>query len=183
MSDNKVVYVFTDGSCIENGFEGSVGGIGVYIPSIERRETQSLSDVLNHYGIEDTTSSNNRAELMAVYKAVDIIDEIYGKTRDDKMKISFVMYVDSVYTINCLTKWYVKWVENGWRTGKNQNVKNRDIIQPLLAKLRDNFDDNLSFVHINSHTKEPINGGWFERFIWNGNDIADKLATQSVSKQ
>jgi ribonuclease HI len=157
----SVCDVFVDGACSNNGKEGATAGIGVYIPKKDIKISQNLLNFFAETNIEDNTVSNNRAELCAIYKALLVLSK--GKT-------DINIYSDSQYSINCLTKFYPNWVKQNKLKGK----KNLDIIQPIMA-LQCMVSNKVSFIHINSHTKRP-DETTAEFYVWNGNDIVDKLA-------
>lgn len=47
-----------------------------------------------------------------------------------------MIWSDSMYAINCVTEWFVKWEKNGWKTHKGQ-VQNRDLVEAVLIKIRE----------------------------------------------
>lgn len=63
ITDNKIINVYTDGSCIGNGTTNSVGGIGIYF---ENTQYKNISKQ-----IIDTT--NNRCELIAILETLKIV--------------------------------------------------------------------------------------------------------------
>ena len=98
---NKVIKVYTDGSCLKNGRQGAVAGIGVYFG---RGDPRNISlPYLNK-------PTNNRAEMTAILEAYKALGEEIS--RGERVKI----YTDSNYTINCFTKWAGSWEKN-WSTG------------------------------------------------------------------
>ena len=42
-----------------------------------------------------------------------------------------VVYLDSRYTIDALTRWQFGWARNGWMTSGGKPVSNQDILRPL----------------------------------------------------
>jgi ribonuclease HI len=85
-----------------------------------------------------TNGTSQRAELTAVIKAV----ELYGA--------NITIITDSLYSINCFTRWYESWLDTDW---KNNSVKNRDLIEYGL-RLGIN---NVTFQHIRGHTGNYYN--------------------------
>lgn len=98
-------------------------------------------------------STNNRMELMAFLSALENIDTI--ETGNTKV----IIYTDSAYIFNCFAQnWYVKWMQNGWRTSDKQDVKNQDLWRRIVAlyiKLKDKF--SLEVIKVKSHTDNPWN--------------------------
>lgn len=146
--------IFTDGSCKNNGKDDAKAGIGIYFPCGE----------YSNFGEKfENKPTNQRAELYAIYKALDII-------KDTKVK-HIRIYSDSMYAIQCLTVWIDSWIKNKWIASGKTKVKNKDIIEPtynLLQKFKD-----VQFVHVRAHTKADTLEAIF-------NDRVDKIA-QSVA--
>lgn len=44
---------------------------------------------------------------------------------------------DSNYAINCVTKWFQKWRDNGWLNASNKTVENRDLIEKILGYIQE----------------------------------------------
>ena len=84
--------------------------------------------------------------------------------------MSLTIVSDSLYAIKCITVWSKEW-DLVWR-----KKCNTDIIKPLCEIVK---KYNIDFKHVRSHQKEPITES--ERFFWNGNNKADKLATAKTT--
>lgn len=80
------------------------------------------------------------------------------------------IYTDSKYTINCVDKWHKTWEKNDWLTTSGEEVKNKDIIQAVRAKIedRDAAGTRTLFEWVKGH-----NG-------LEGNEQADKLAVKGA---
>lgn len=73
-------------------------------------------------------TTNNRMELMGFLCALELSNDI--ASRNVKVTIN----VDSAYIANCFNdKWYVRWMQNGWRTADRQEVKNQDLWKRIIA--------------------------------------------------
>ncbi|KAF9922543.1 hypothetical protein FBU30_007329 [Linnemannia zychae] len=142
-SDTLVIY--TDGSARGNGKLGSQAGLGVFFGVNDPR---NLSERLQG------EQTNQRAEIMAVYRALQVCgsDTIPVEIRSD-----------SQYTINIVTQWGENWMRNGWKRSDGGQVLHRDIIEPLLMLIK-NRPGPIKWTHVRSHI------GTF------GNEMADKLA-------
>ncbi|KAF9546228.1 hypothetical protein EC957_009967 [Mortierella hygrophila] len=142
-SDTLVIY--TDGSARGNGKVGSQAGLGVFFGVNDPR---NLSERLQG------EQTNQRAEIMAVYRALQVCgsDTIPVEIRSD-----------SQYTINIVTQWGANWMKNGWKRSDGGNVLHRDIIEPLLMMIK-NRPGPIKWTHVRAHI------GTF------GNEMADKLA-------
>lgn len=169
--------VFTDGSSFNNGSRTKkhYGGIGIYVNDIDETISESLNGAI----------TNNIAELKACIRAILIVTD---KTEFEKLtnKINnknIVIYTDSQYVINCITKWYKSWVKNDWkkynfRTKKTQDVKNRDLIE-ILYSLSKKF--NIQLRYSKAHGIEPdVPKNTLKYVLWYGNNIADIQARKGT---
>ena len=77
-----------------------------------------------------------------------------------------ILYSDSEYSINCITKWFYEWQKQN----KLDKKKNIDLIQPAHLYYR---HLRIEFRHINSHT-----GLQDEHSL--GNEEADRLANLAI---
>jgi len=117
-------YVYTDGSCINNGKENAVGGIGIFFGlDDERNVSQRL----------EGKQTNNTAELMAIITTYFIIenDILQGK------KIMVVS--DSEYAINCASNYRSK-----------ENISNKELVKQIYDLYKGRT--NVRFIHIDAHT-------------------------------
>ena len=177
--------VFTDGSSIGNGSKNALGGIGAYFYN-----GHGLSNVsLNYYkfikenkNYQGEKATNNVTELLAIMIAIQLINEKFKKLIEletNKGKTHrIIIYSDSEYAINCVTKWAINWQRNGWqkKTGGNlrgNQIKNLEIIKRIYGAYT---SQRIKFVHVNSHLREPKNKNSVEWKLWHGNDMADRLA-------
>ena len=168
---------FTDGSAINNGRKNVKAGIGVYFPDsslgLDNIARNCNLFIKQNPQLKVDKSTNNVAELLAILLAIESLIP-YIKTKDD----SVVIYSDSEYSINCVTKWSLGWKRAGWKKkGKDKEIKNIEIIK-LIFNYCEKF--RVKFVHINSHKAEPFPKGSREWLSWYGNDYADKLAVQGA---
>ena len=91
---NKEVEVYTDGACSGNP---GPGGWGATI-KIEEKTVEI-------YGGENNTT-NNRMELIAAIKALEFLNESH----------KIILYTDSNYVKDGITKWIFNWKKNNWKT-------------------------------------------------------------------
>ena len=152
--------VFTDGSCTKNGQAGAKGGWAVWFPdNKDWSEAQRLP--------ESDGQTNNRAELTAILKAAEILE------RRGCLDEDIVIYSDSKYCIDCLTKWIPGWVARGWKTADGSNVSNRDLIEDISRRLS-RFKSH-RFHHVRAHT-----GGSDD--ISRQNDQVDRMARGTIDE-
>ncbi len=150
--------VFTDGACPQNGRKGSKAGWAVWFP-----EVPSLSASGRVPEGEDQT--NNRAELMAIQQAVVRLEQ------NGHADSNVVIYTDSQYCIDCLTKWIPGWVSRGWKTSNGKDVLHRDLIEDISTRLTRLKSHR--FVHVRAHT-----GG--DDDLSRQNDRVDRMARATV---
>lgn len=160
-----VLHIFTDGSCINNGKPDARGGIGIYIVELNYRFWLS-------YLVEPPT--NQRCELYAILKALETYFNYY---MDEGGEREVVIYSDSMYSINAITKWIDDWKKRGWKTASKGEVKNLWIIQQLdyIQQLYKKAEIKVEYRFVKAHRNEPGKDSK-EYFEWYGNDVVDKLA-------
>ena len=180
---------FTDGSTLGNGSKNALGGIGVYFP-----ESVGINNVSLNYAkfvIENpeyamNKATNNITELLAISIAIQLLTSKFKREYPDKPIDSFriIIFTDSEYSINCITKWASGWEKNGWRKKgskkSDQEIKNLELIKKMYKTYT---LQRIKFVHVNSHTKEPSNKNSVEWRIWHGNEMADKLAKDGANEK
>ncbi len=146
------VIAFTDGS-----FKNNVAGCAVVFP-----------DYQNHnYSERLTDRTNNRAEYIALIKAIEITTESIdpAKGRD------LIVNTDSELLVNTINKWMPGWKRRGWIKADGKPVKNLDLVKKIdeLLKTR-----RVLVRHVRAHTKrQDYSSRW--------NDAADKLAKRASS--
>jgi ribonuclease HI len=105
----KAVELFTDGACLGNPGPGGYGALLRY-----GQHERELAD-----GFALTT--NNRMELLAAIVGLEQLRE----------PCDIVVYTDSEYLRQGITKWMFNWIKRGWRTADGKAVKNVDLWQRL----------------------------------------------------
>jgi ribonuclease HI len=171
---NKVMYVFTDGNCKNNGREKSKGGYGVFYTSDE----ESPFYELNTARLVVTQPTNQKAELMAIEKLFETMNDHKDMFPSD---ITVVVCTDSMYSINCIEKWSKNWVRNNYKTAKGESVKNAEIIKSIL-ELKVKCDCKIEFRHIRSHMSAPASKNSLEYKLWEGNYNVDKMINDLLEK-
>ena len=82
-----------------------------------------------------------------------------------KRKSDVVIYTDSVYLRDGITKWIINWKKNNWRTANKKEVKNKDLWTSL---------EDIISTHV-------IEWRWVKGHVGNeGNEKADELATRAI---
>ena len=149
------ILCYTDGSCIHNGSPNAKGAYAVYFPNAE------FANVSEKFINKPT---NQRCELMAIFKALRMFADYYSKadtqtadiTKADTPKADMnkaVLYTDSEYSLKCIQQYCKKWSHNGWLKADRKPIENRDIIQPLYELYsQPHVWKNVELRHIRSHT-------------------------------
>ena len=156
---NNLIEIFTDGACKGNPGPGGWGAL--LRTTLNRKQISGEEEVMQPELYEKQISggeeltTNNRMELMAVIKALQAL------TRRSKVSVT----TDSQYVKLGITQWINGWKKNGWKTSKNQAVKNKDLWEILDAEVEKH---NIMWVWVKGHS------GHYE------NDLVDQLATQAV---
>ena len=158
------IYVYIDGSCINNQAKKSVkryGGFGVFFGDDDER------NVSKHLIYPKIT--NNTTELMAALEALTVLEKDY-------LKYSKIYLVtDSKYLYNSCIDWIPNWEKNGWKKADGKPVDNKD----LLVNIREKYKKvKPIFKHVSSHKSEPSDKSSLEWKFWYGNMKADLFATQ-----
>ncbi len=142
--------IYCDGACLNNpGKAGS--GVVIY--------DGSALPIL-FYGNYEELGTNNTAELNALYKALLLASEISSSS-------SIMIFSDSKYSIDCITKWAYGWKSKSW-TKKGGEIKNLEIIK-LAHALYDDIQNKVDIKHVKGHSGIE------------GNELADRMAGLSIS--
>ena len=168
METNDFIYIFTDGSSLNNQKKGKRrGGIGVFFGDDDSRNISiSLKET------KDSKVTNQVAELLACIKGIEQVITFTSQNTNDK---KIILYTDSMYIVNSMIKWAKNWKKNDWKKSNNQTIENKE----LIIKLYKYYTDlDITFKHVRSHQKAP-NKDDPKYKIWYGNQQADKLAVDA----
>ena len=130
---SQIVYhIYTDGACKRNPGPGGWAAL-IRTPNGERIIRGA-----------DSLTTNNRMEMIAVIEATNLLE--------NGSKV--VVYSDSKYVIDGITKWLPKWKSNHWRTSADKPVKNSDLWRRLdEANVRLRID----WEWVKAHSGHPDN--------------------------
>lgn len=137
------VEIYTDGACSGNPGPGGWGAIMRY-----NGHEKELSG-----GEQETT--NNRMELMAAIMALEAL----------KKPCAVVLYTDSTYVKDGITKWLEGWKAKNWKTAAKKPVKNQDLWERLDSAIAPH---NIDWRWVKGHAGHPEN------------ERADSLARQAI---
>ncbi len=144
-------YVYTDGSCSNNGTINAVAGIGIFF---------GINDDRNVSEKIEGKQTNNTAELTAIIRVYSIIknDITNGK------KVTIVS--DSKYALKCVSSYGKKCYENKWV----DDIPNKELVKTLYEIYKNKL--NIQFLHIKAHTNNTDIHSI-------GNKNADQLASNA----
>ena len=121
--------IYTDGSASNNGKENCKAGIGIYFADYDIGVAERLPG----------KQTNQRAELYAIYRALEIASE-------ERPEHEVTIYTDSMYSINCMDIWIAKWKKTGYK-----GISNRDLVE-AIDNLREKLP-KVTFIWIKAHQK------------------------------
>lgn len=106
--------------------------------------------------------TNNQGELTAV---LDLL------TQSAHLDEDLVIYCDSQYAINSITKWMAGWKKRGWRKADGKPVLNLDIMLALDARMTSlaAAGRRIEFRWVKGHAGHPLN------------EAADRLANGAAA--
>ncbi|PWN51287.1 ribonuclease H-like protein [Violaceomyces palustris] len=148
-----VLRVYCDGSSQGNGGKRARAGWGVFW------EDENLSGLNEARRLPGEHQTNNRAELMAIIRAIQLCPD-----PDAELQI----YTDSQYAISAITQWQGNWRAKGWKLSTGEPVMNKDLIRRLERELRKR-KIRPKLIKVKGHD------GIY------GNEMADMLANQGAS--
>ena len=137
MSIKKVI-AFTDGSSLGNPGPGGFGAVII------------ADDTVTELGGREKHTTNNRMELVAAIEALKFPSDARGQMS------KVIIYTDSSYVINGITKWAQGWEQNGWKTKMKQDVLNRDLWEELLSQTR-KIKSEIDWIYVPGHSGVPGN--------------------------
>ena len=170
------IYIFTDGSYKKST---NKTGAGIYLGPT----------ATNLYINMPPDSTNNQAELFALYLTLKIINVSLPALNELQQPLTIIS--DSKYSIDAITKWYKGWEKNGWKTADGSPVKNKDLLIAIQTEWKKTNETakqdgwTIKLEHQFSHKSAPIGyqSSSKEFIIWQGNDIADKIASCVIPRQ
>lgn len=144
-----MIHIFTDG-----GFRPSKGfGAWAFVLVYQ-------GEILHEFARAGPLTTSNQMELWGMIEALRHL-------REELPHRPAVLYSDSQYLVNGASYWVDKWVRNGWRTGDDKPVKNRELWS-LLHGLKTGL--NVYFQWVKGHDGNPYN------------ERADKLCQEAIKE-
>ena len=127
-----MIKIYTDGSCLNNPGNGGWAAI--------INDNGKISKITGN----EKNTTNNKMELIASINALQKISK--GETVE--------IYTDSKYVKLGITEWINKWIDNGWKTSKKENVKNKELwleLHELNSSLK------IKWIWVKAHVGDPLN--------------------------
>ena len=118
-TSSPIIHVFADGSCYHNnGTRRPIGGVGVFV---EEGHPENIGR-----SVREGRITNQNMELLSALMGLQVIARIWQPGEHA------TLYTDSIYVMNCMTKWTQIWEVNGWTTKNKRPVQNGDILRAML---------------------------------------------------
>ena len=170
-------------------FKKYIKAVGTGIKGNRELEEQEVIDAVCSIVENKVTPAQVGAFLVGWRTKLETNDELkacikgikHVVNRDNYKNTTIILYSDSEYVINSMTKWAATWKKNGWKKydkkkrGKVE-IKNKDLIIELYT-LYNTYP--IHFNHTKAHGTKPCMKNVKEYKIWYGNYMADKLAVEA----
>jgi ribonuclease HI len=121
--------IYTDGACTGNPGPGG-WGVVVYFKD----------GSIHEMGDGNPQTTNNRMEMQAAIAALEFL-------KASKQSEPIILYTDSEYLINSVTKWVKNWKRKGWKKSDGNPVLNQD----LLETLDELNSSQIKWEHVRGH--------------------------------
>ena len=147
------VRIYTDGACSENPGPGGWASVWICDDNIKVKS-----------GCNPKTT-NNQMELTAVVVSLRRI--VSNHCKGD----TYEVYSDSAYVVNSINNnWVDRWMLNGWKTSKGDDVKNVELWMECLKLLSQikQMGIKITFIKVKGHSGDTLN------------EYADEIAKKEV---
>ncbi len=128
----KIVELYTDGACRGNP---GPGGWGVLL-RYDGRERSLMGAV--------PATTNNRMELQATIEGLRAL----------KRPCHVIVYTDSKYVQDGISKWIHNWRKNNWKTADKKPIKNQDLWLELDLEAKKH---EIEWRWVKGHSDHPEN--------------------------
>jgi len=122
-----IMHIFTDGACPNNGKRSANAAWGCLLVS---DDGYIVLDRLSGAIPLSESQTNQRAELTALLRGLELAEKQFGRLNDVK-KVQ--IWSDSEYSINCASVWGPKWKARGWKK-QGGDIQHLDLIKVLVEK-------------------------------------------------
>lgn len=120
--------MLVDGGCRNNGKPGAFGACACHVV---RKWGQNEVFAKRLSGWKGPAPTSQRAELHAIIIALKHAIKERGYLNGNPY-MEITIHTDSKYAHGCMTEWYRKWQNNGFRNALGYEVVNRDLIEKAL---------------------------------------------------
>jgi ribonuclease HI len=160
-----IYHIFTDGACPNNGRKGAKASYAIVFLGTEEHGSPYLevAQAVPH----TEAQTNQRAELSAIYNAIQIVQERNIWKEADKI----CLWTDSQYAIKCITEWGPGWQAKGWKKRDGKPIEHLDILKPLIL-MRAEKGSKFTLRYVEAHQSAVRS----QQFPWRWNARADTLA-------
>jgi ribonuclease HI len=135
MATPTIKSLYTDGACSGNPGPGGWGAVVCF-----------ADGNCHELGGGESQTTNNRMEMQAAVAALEFFVNS-GQTEP------VILYTDSEYLKNGITKWIKGWKNKGWKTSTGKDVVNQDLWH-LLDKLNSR---QVKWEHVRGHSGDFYN--------------------------
>jgi ribonuclease HI len=163
-----IMHIFTDGACPNNGKRNANAAWGCLLVS---DDGYIVLDRLSGPIPLTEPQTNQRAELTALLRGLELAEKQFGRLNDVK-KVQ--IWSDSEYSINCASVWGPKWKSKGWKK-QGGDIQHLDLIRVLVEKTL-----ALGFKVEYRWLKGHKGGESQHAFPWMFNHQVDALATNAL---
>jgi len=163
-----IMHIFTDGACPNNGKRSANAAWGCLLVS---DDGYIVLDRLSGAIPLSESQTNQRAELTALLRGLELAEKQFGKLNDVK-KVQ--IWSDSEYSINCASVWGPKWKAKGWKK-QGGDIQHLDLIRKLVEKTLE-----LGFKIEYRWLKGHKGGESQHAFPWMFNHQVDALANSAL---
>lgn len=149
MNENNKIVIYTDGSSLGNPGPGGFGAV-IWI--------EKENKIIEIGEASEGSTTNNRMEITAAIESILAVKNYEGQ---------IIIYTDSEYLLNGITKWIFGWIKKGWRTADKKPVLNQDLWERLhlAVQERENGKSKIKWIRVPGHMGHL------------GNERADTIAT------
>ena len=142
----NVLYIYTDGSSLNNPRTGGIGYLFVYLDN-DCVEQRIQGDEFGYKG-----STNQQMELKACIEALKKLEHLNLDISNYKIEIR----TDSMYIVENRNKAFFQWSRNGWYNDYGKPVLNSDLWSELLKVVK-KANCFVEFKWVKGHAKDEDN--------------------------
>ena len=161
------LHIFTDGACRNNGKKNAKAAWAyVVVAGDQQTEIDRSAEALGY----SQPNTNQRAELLALLNGLTYAKKFIQRQPDTMI----TLWSDSEYSINCASKWGLKWRANGWKK-QGGEIQHLDLIKQIVTLYTD-LGSSFQLKWVEAHKV----GRSQTEFPWRWNHRVDSLATSAL---